>query len=510
VNKQVAPDLPIQPGDVIAGKYRIEKLLGAGGMGAVVAAVHTDLDEPVAIKFMLEKSANDDVAKKRFLREAKAAGKLKNAHVTRIIDVGAIESGEPYIVMERLVGTDLEGVIRASGKLANEETCEIGVQVCEALAEAHGRGIVHRDIKPENLFVTRHVDGSPNIKVLDFGIAKHRDMTLQATALTQSTALLGSPMYMSLEQFQSAQGVDARSDIWSLGVVLYKALTGTMPFQSDSIGGLIMALMTTDPEPVSNRRQDVPPGLNDVVMRCLSRQPEDRFQNVAELADALAAFAPARAASSLDRIRAYLSVRADVDAVPSKSAPENAETDAADPSAPSALIGPPEIHISRATTAKDSPPPLVKTSDTWSGPQNDAKPDKPAIRTWAMTLGALALGVAGTAFFLRDGALKNASTSAVVPLQGSAMTASTTPITITSQGTPVEEKPISSTSAVQVVPATSNSAAPLANSAVTKPVLPAKPAAPNSSATNAAAAAPASAAPAPQTTGLVPDFGGRK
>jgi serine/threonine protein kinase len=510
VNKQAAPDLPIQPGDVIAGKYRIEKLLGAGGMGAVVAAMHTTLDEPVAIKFMLASRGDDEVAKKRFLREAKAISKLKNAHVTRVIDVGALESGELYIVMERLVGSDLDGVIRASGTLAPEETCEIGVQVCEALAEAHGCGILHRDIKPENIFVTRHVDGSPNIKVLDFGIAKYSDASLQATALTQSTALLGSPMYMSLEQFQSAHGVDARSDIWSLGVVLYKALTGTMPFQSDSIGGLIMALMTTEPDPVSNRRQEVPAGLNDVVMRCLSRQPEDRFQNVAELAAALVTFAPARAASSLARIRAYLSVRADAEAGPaSKSELETADTVAA---GPSESTSPPEIHVSRATTAKDSPAPLVKTSQTWSGSQNEAKPAR-NMSVFAMTLGALVIGVAGTAFFLRDGASKGANTSAAVPLQETAnasasTSASTaiTPIPTTSPETAHQEKPNPSTSIGPGVTAPSNPAAPPANSVVAKAALPVKTPATNSPSTNAAASAPA----ATSTPGLVPDFGGRK
>jgi serine/threonine-protein kinase len=222
------------PGEVIATKYRVERVLGAGGMGVVVAAHHLQLETRVAIKFLLPGTLKDADAVARFAREARAAAKITNEHVARVFDVGALETGAPYIVMEFLDGVDLATRLRSQGPLDIEEAVEFLLQICEALAEAHALGIVHRDLKPANLFCFRRPDGLPWIKILDFGISKtlHTEGFSAQAAFTQSAAIMGSPRYMSPEQMQSARNVDARSDIWALGIVLYELLAGRPPFKA--------------------------------------------------------------------------------------------------------------------------------------------------------------------------------------------------------------------------------------------------------------------------------------
>jgi serine/threonine protein kinase len=219
------------PGEIIGESWRVEKILGEGGMGLVVAAVHLGLEQEVAIKFLLPEAMRNKVAVERFLREAKVAAKVKSEHVARVHDVGTLEEGGvPYIVMEHLEGLDLGKLIDQEGALPIEEACEIAIQACEALAEVHAAGIVHRDLKPSNLFVTRKADGSPAVKLLDFGISKLTSLGGEDPgldpALTQTATIMGSPSYMSPEQLKSTKEVDHRADVWSLGAVLYEAVTG--------------------------------------------------------------------------------------------------------------------------------------------------------------------------------------------------------------------------------------------------------------------------------------------
>nr|HMR07207.1 serine/threonine-protein kinase [Polyangiaceae bacterium] len=220
--------MSVNQGDILAGKFRVEKLLGSGGMGMVVAAHHLQLDEPVAIKFLLPEALTNAAAVGRFAREARAATKIKSEHVVRIIDIGSFDSGEPYIVMEYLNGQDLSQLLAARGPLPPDEVAEYILQACEAIVEAHVLGIVHRDLKPANLFVAARMDGTPLVKVLDFGISKVS--TGPDLSLTETSALMGSPLYMSPEQMASAKSVDARTDIWALGVILYELVTGKPPF----------------------------------------------------------------------------------------------------------------------------------------------------------------------------------------------------------------------------------------------------------------------------------------
>src|SRR5829696_2386345 len=210
-------DAPVSPGDILAGKYRVERILGAGNMGVVVAATNIALEQLVALKFMLPGKAPNPQQHERFLREARAAARLRSQHVAHVLDMGTLENGAPYTVMEFLEGQDLAAVLAERGPLPVEEAVEYVLQVCEAVGEAHAAGIVHRDLKPANLFLTGDVSGSPCVKVLDFGISKLSG----ALTLTQEKQAFGSPLYMSPEQMNAFKLVDARGDIWALGVILY-------------------------------------------------------------------------------------------------------------------------------------------------------------------------------------------------------------------------------------------------------------------------------------------------
>jgi eukaryotic-like serine/threonine-protein kinase len=292
-----------KPGEVLSGKFRIEKIIGKGGMGAVLAAHHEMLGERVAIKFLLGEIAQNPEALRRFENEAKNAFKIKGEHVCNIMDVGN-ERGMPFMVMEYLNGEDLSQILEKRGAFPVEEAVDYVLQALEAIAQAHAYGIVHRDLKPANLFLHRRPDGSQIIKVLDFGIAKSNtfgDAGGQHN-LTSTKSMLGSPLYMSPEQLRSAKNVDARADIWALGVILYELLTGTVPFNGETLGELFIAILEQPPMPVSHKRTDVPQVLSDAVMRCLQRQIDQRFANVAELAQALAPCAPARSYTSVERV----------------------------------------------------------------------------------------------------------------------------------------------------------------------------------------------------------------
>ncbi|WP_437302083.1 serine/threonine-protein kinase [Sorangium sp. So ce388] len=291
----------VREGQVLAGKYRVERVIGAGGMGVVVAATHLQLEERVAIKLLLPAAAHSRTLAERFVREARAAVKVKSEHVARVTDVGTLESGTPYMVMEYLSGSDLADALRAGGPMPAQAAVEYVLQACEALAEAHAAGIVHRDLKPANLFLTRRADGSPCVKVLDFGISKV--VTGGADPrITDTKAVMGSPLYMSPEQLKSSRDVDARTDIWSLGVILFELLAGEPPFDGATMPQLCVAIMQGVPRPLAAFRADVHPALEAVVLRCLEKTPERRFRDIGELAEALAPFAAGRARISIDRI----------------------------------------------------------------------------------------------------------------------------------------------------------------------------------------------------------------
>lgn len=284
--------LPVKPGDVVGGKYRVERTLGAGGMGVVVAAVHVDLGHPVALKFILPDSVSGKDAVERFMREARAVARLKSEHVARVFDVGRDEHDNPYMVLELLEGRDLATLTKQERTIAPADAVEYVLQACEGLIEAHAAGIVHRDLKPQNLFVTRRLNGSPLVKVLDFGIAKAVGAAaVGQLALTDSQAVIGSPLYMAPEHMRSARAADTRSDVWSLGVILYELLGGQLPFDGDTVTEVCIRVVNEAPPALVALRPELDPRLVDVTMRCLEKDPARRWQTVAQLAGALEPFA---------------------------------------------------------------------------------------------------------------------------------------------------------------------------------------------------------------------------
>jgi serine/threonine-protein kinase len=298
-----APDVGVRPGDVLAGKYRVERVLGAGGMGVVVAAYHLQIDERVALKFLVPEALRNAEALARFDREARAAAKIKSEHVARVVDVGRLENGAPYLVMEYLEGGDLSGWIKQHGPLPVELAVDFVLQACEAIAEAHSLGIVHRDLKPSNLFCIRRPDGLLSIKVLDFGISKLVGLGPSGADLgmTRTSAVIGSPLYMSPEQMQSSKTVDARTDVWALGAILYELISGHPPFEGPGVPSVCAMILVDPPAPLSRHVANPPAGLEAVLVRCLEKDPAARFPDVGAFAEALAPFAPPRARVSIDR-----------------------------------------------------------------------------------------------------------------------------------------------------------------------------------------------------------------
>ncbi|HEY6722771.1 MAG TPA: serine/threonine-protein kinase [Polyangiaceae bacterium] len=292
----------IESGVVLAGKFRIERVLGRGGMGVVVAAHHLQLDERVALKFLLPEALGNAEAVQRFAREARAAVKIKSEHVARVTDVGTLDSGSPYMVMEYLKGTDLGDLVASQGALPIVDAIEFVLQACEAVAEAHAIGIVHRDLKPSNLFLTRRADGSPCIKVLDFGISKVTTGRDSEMGMTKTAMVMGSPLYMSPEQMASARDVDARTDIWAIGAILHELATGSVPFMADTMPQLCAKILQDAPVPLCDVRPDAPVGLQTVVQRCLQKKSSDRYPTVAELAADLLPYAPRGGRISVERI----------------------------------------------------------------------------------------------------------------------------------------------------------------------------------------------------------------
>jgi serine/threonine protein kinase len=376
------------PGEVIAGKYQIDRVLGGGGMGMVVAATHLTLREPVALKFLHPSLAARPDIVTRFLREAQAAVRIKSEHIARVMDVGQLPSGAPFLVMEMLDGTDFSKLLRQRGPLPVAEVVDAVLQACHALTEAHRLGIVHRDLKPANLFLTHRADGRPLVKVLDFGISKvgpsdrpaaeGADATDERT-LTTGEDVLGSPLYMSPEQIKTPHQVDGRADVWSLGTILVRLLTGKSAFQASTPAAILARIVSEEPESVTAHRPDLPAGLDAVIRRCLERDLDKRWPSVEALAGALLPFAPAGAAASVWAAVTSISN-------PAVSVPPELRAPAATPPAEAA---------SEAPSQKMAPSRVVgeSTQAAWSG----AAPRK---RGGPVLIAAVALAVGGLVVWL--------------------------------------------------------------------------------------------------------------
>jgi serine/threonine-protein kinase len=279
----------LPPGTVLGGKYEVARVLGRGGMGVVVAARHLKMNRDVALKILLPALRTQPEIVARFEREGRAAAQIRNEHVARVLDVDALPDGSPFIVMEMLRGNDLGDILAARGKLPPQEAVGYLLEACAGMVEAHRAGIVHRDLKPNNLFIDRQ-GARPVLKILDFGISKVTDDV--SASMTATTTVFGTPLYMSPEQVRSTKNVDARADIWSLGVVLYELLAGEPPFTAPAAPAIIAAIIADRPKPIAERRPDLPQGLADVVMRALEKDPAARWPDVQSFAAALAPFGP--------------------------------------------------------------------------------------------------------------------------------------------------------------------------------------------------------------------------
>jgi serine/threonine-protein kinase len=282
----------VQAGDILAGKYRVERVLGKGAMGVVVAARHVELGELRAIKFMLPTMFDDVESVERFLREARAVCKLKSQHVVKVYDVGRLDNGAPYIVMEYLEGTDFKTLLQRRKMLPVNEAARYMLQILEAVGEAHSIGIIHRDLKPANLFLTTGVGGAPCVKVLDFGIAKIGSETgvLGEVQMTSTNVVMGTPLFMSPEQMMSTRDVDARSDIWSLGIILYCLVSRGFPFEAETTQAIIASVLRDQPRQPTQWNPELPLEMETIILRCLEKDLARRFQCADELASSLAAF----------------------------------------------------------------------------------------------------------------------------------------------------------------------------------------------------------------------------
>ncbi len=285
---------PLCQGLVVADKLEIVRLLGEGGMGAVYEVEHRYTKHRRALKMLHASFARSPEVVARFLREASAAGRIGSPHIVETHDAGHLPGGEPYLVMDLLRGKPLDAIIERFGQLPIGYTIEALCQACTGVQAAHDAGIVHRDLKPENLFLVTQEDGTPFVKLLDFGISKFDPTRTGDQSLTQDGAQLGTPYYMSPEQIL-AQPVDGRTDIYSLGVVLYECLAGRRPFEAETLPQLTVLIHQGDCPALQSLRADVPPALAAVVGRAMARDREARYATPAELAAALRAITTAEA-----------------------------------------------------------------------------------------------------------------------------------------------------------------------------------------------------------------------
>ena len=408
-------------GTRVAGRYIVEEVLGQGGMGCVVAATYPELEQRVAVKFMWpELCANTSLAT-RFVREARLAAKITSPHLVRVFDVGRLDNGTPYLVMERLDGNDLGQEVDTKGFLAFDVIVDFALQTLQGLAEIHARHVVHRDLKPANLFLARE-GGGRIVKLLDFGISKENQANKPASGLT-TESILGTPHYMAPEQVKDSRDVDARTDIWSMGVILYELFTGKMPFSGDatSFGEVFGRILFTDPAAPRTHRPELPEALEAIVMECLKRERSERFADVGELAIALAPFGRPEIRHRADGVARVLAT----DAPLATASEPNLGLRATDPGFTPAEPAPsPPVSAERVLASS--------TQSSWDHARPKAPGNKRALLA-VIAVGGVAIGIIAIAF-----------------LRG-----------------PKKEEPARSTTTLVASPPPSASAIPLAESAAT-------------------------------------------
>jgi len=281
----------IKPGQLLASKYAVERVIGRGGGGIVVAAKHEPLALRVALKFLRPDAWQDPEMRRRFLREAQIAATTRSAHVVRGLGIDTLPDGQPFLVMELLEGCDLAALLGPRGRLPRREAVDYVRQACAGLADVHALGIVHRDVKPSNLFLSLAADGSKRVKIIDFGMAElAANASAAANGLTPNSIDMGSPPFVAPEQLRAERGADAKSDLWALGAVLFTLLAGHSPFERRYLSETYRAILSGDVPDLTTVRADVERPLAAIVERCLAADRERRFASMNELRAALAPF----------------------------------------------------------------------------------------------------------------------------------------------------------------------------------------------------------------------------
>ena len=504
-------DILVKPGEILAGKYLVERVLGVGGMGVVVAATHTQLDKKVAIKFLLPSMVTNRDVVERFQREARAAAKIRSEHVVRVSDVGTLADGVPYIVMEFLEGRDLGELLGRRGVLPIPLAVDYVLEACEALAEAHAAGIVHRDLKPANLFLARTADDTEMVKVLDFGISKHlsQEAGLHSNpSLTKTTDVFGSPTYMSPEQLKASRDVDYRADIWALGVILFEILAGKPPFGGGTVAEIFGAILHQPAPRLREQRKDAPAELERVLLQCLEKDASKRIQNVADLADALMPFGSDAARESTARVSRVLRAgpQSRVGNRPSQGGARGSLPSYNDASeAPSSAVveattgvGAKRGQKAGAEGPAAAPPIGTATSTTWSDIQPTARAATSGGRK-ALIAVAVAAAAAGGAFLVLQimGSGGAGHSGAAAPLSATETQPAASVPSSTTVVVPAPTETASATAAPPfVTPAPTESGAPAAKSTVRIPAS----ATPSATASAAPSAKPSVGATAPPAT----------
>ena len=430
-------ELP-KTGDLLLGKYRLEKPLGEGGMGVVYAARHDLLGQRVAVKLIRPEFATHAEAASRFLNEARAAARIENEHVARVLDVGTLETGLPYMVLEYLEGADLAHVLQERGPLPVADFADYLLQAIEAVAHAHALGIIHRDLKPSNLFLARRPDGLSRVKVLDFGIAKVLGGIHGSNpSMTRTNAMVGSPLYMSPEQLLNSKNVGHLSDIWALGVVAYELLTGRPPFTADNPVALFAAIQVSDPTSMCASRPEVGEQLDAIIMKCLRRVPEERFSSVTELASCLVPFGTVIGASAFENSKRILPLEAS--SPPPQLHPQQGSKP---PETPGTSMLP--AQPAQPASLPVGPTPLFRIAASTAEPWSSSPPSPPLQRSrvpvilGVVALLAAALVAMGIAIFPRATHQPLADTR--TGIVGSPVTANTDPGPSPSSALPSESR----------------------------------------------------------------------
>lgn len=365
--------MSLSTGDIIDGKYRIVRLLGEGGMGAVYEGDNTRIHRRVAIKVLHSGVAENADAVQRFEREAQAAGRIGSQHIVEVLDLGDLPDGDRYMVMEFMDGDSLSDRIRKVGRMRPEQIYPISHQLLEGLHAAHSAGIIHRDLKPDNVFVlSEHGNQKDFVKILDFGISKFSALGNESGfSMTRTGAVMGTPYYMSPEQAKGAKGMDQRADLYSVGVILYECATGQVPFNADTFNELLFKIVLEEPPPLETLVPDIDPAFAEIIRRAMAREPAHRFQTAKEFQLAIEQWATGSGAG----------------------AAMHADMTGPRPAMPSLAHGPPAAH---------SNPALAGTQGAWGGESQPKKSNTGLIVGAAMAAvvllgggGLLAMKLAG-------------------------------------------------------------------------------------------------------------------